>query len=252
MLRIRSRSGLRVVSGSPATAASAGSARRGRGRGRGRRRRDLGRPLASARSVCSTARSGARPAQSRSRRTSRACEKYSRASTASPRKAAIPTYAPTRSTSSTLLLRERLDVLAGAVLRPVPTDANTSRASSASAWARYASSRRSTSPSTRSKTLLDPLRLERDALGAQDAVRVRGDRPLARAEQLLAQLLAGPRADDLDRYLVRGSWPDSRIMLRARSMIFTCSPISSTKVSPPRAMFAARITSCTASGIVMK
>ena len=60
------------------------------------------------------------------------------------------------------------------------------------------------------------------------------------------------RAPTISIGISSGSWPDNRIMLRARSMIFTCSPISRTNVSPPRAMFAARITSCTASGIVMK
>ena len=42
-------------------------------------------------------------------------------------------------------------------------------------------------------------------------------------------------------------------MLWARSTIFTGSPMSSTKTSPlPAPMSPARITSCTASGIVMK
>ena len=119
----------------------------------------------------------------------------------------------------------------------VPTAVNASRASSASACARYASSRSLHQPLDPLEHVLDPLGLERRAR-AQDAVRVRGNRPLAGAEQLLAQLLARPRADDLDRDLASGSCPESRIMLRARSMIFTCSPISSTNVSPPRAMLA--------------
>ena len=41
-------------------------------------------------------------------------------------------------------------------------------------------------------------------------------------------------------------------MLRARSRMRTGSPMSSTKMSPPSAMPVASITSCTASGIVMK
>ena len=41
-------------------------------------------------------------------------------------------------------------------------------------------------------------------------------------------------------------------MSSARSMIRTGSPISSTNTSPPWASEPARITSCTASGIVMK
>ena len=49
-----------------------------------------------------------------------------------------------------------------------------------------------------------------------------------------------------------GSWPDSLIMLWARSTIRTGSPISSTKISPPSASAPERMISCTASGIVMK
>ena len=49
-----------------------------------------------------------------------------------------------------------------------------------------------------------------------------------------------------------GSRPESRIISRARSMIRTGSPISSTNTSPPRASEPERITSWTASGIVMK
>ena len=49
-----------------------------------------------------------------------------------------------------------------------------------------------------------------------------------------------------------GSKPASRIMLAARSTIFTGSPISSTKTSPPVASSPERMMSCTASGIVMK
>ena len=49
-----------------------------------------------------------------------------------------------------------------------------------------------------------------------------------------------------------GSWPESRIMLRARSRIRTGSPISSTKISDPLPMTEACRTNCTASGMVMK
>ena len=49
-----------------------------------------------------------------------------------------------------------------------------------------------------------------------------------------------------------GSSFEKRIMSRARSMIRTGSPISSTNTSPPCASEPERITSCTASGIVMK
>src|SRR5688572_4824764 len=153
-------------------------------------------------SICSRVRSGARPAQSRSRRTSRACEKYSSASTASPRKAAIPTYAPTRSTSSTLLLRERLDVLAGAVLRRRADRREDLAGELCQRLGEIGLVPALHQPLDPLEDLLDPLRLELDALGAQDAVRVRGDRTLARAEQLLAQLFACPCADDLDRDLV--------------------------------------------------
>ena len=41
-------------------------------------------------------------------------------------------------------------------------------------------------------------------------------------------------------------------MLRARSMIFTGSPISSTKISPPVPSEPDRMMSWTASGMVMK
>ena len=46
--------------------------------------------------------------------------------------------------------------------------------------------------------------------------------------------------------------PESWIMRCARSMIFTGSPISSMKISPPSDMEAAWSTSCTASGMLMK
>src|SRR5919201_1617450 len=49
-----------------------------------------------------------------------------------------------------------------------------------------------------------------------------------------------------------GSSPANLIMSRARSMIETGSPMSSTNTSPPCASEPERITSCTASGIVMK
>ena len=49
-----------------------------------------------------------------------------------------------------------------------------------------------------------------------------------------------------------GSSFEKRIMSRARSMIFTGSPISSTKTSPPCEREPERITSWTASGMVMK
>ena len=50
---------------------------------------------------------------------------------------------------------------------------------------------------------IHPFRIERRPLGPQDTVRLGGDRPLRRVEQLLAQLLAGAAADDLDRHVVR-------------------------------------------------
>ena len=46
--------------------------------------------------------------------------------------------------------------------------------------------------------------------------------------------------------------PAISIILRARSTIFTDSPMSRTKTSPPRAIAAACITSCAASGMSMK
>jgi len=49
-----------------------------------------------------------------------------------------------------------------------------------------------------------------------------------------------------------GSSPEKRIMSCASSMIETGSPISSTNTSPPCASEPDLITSCTASGIVMK
>jgi len=56
-------------------------------------------------------------------------------------------------------------------------------------------------------------------------------------------------------YTMRMSVSDSserRIMSRARSTIFTGSPMSITKISPPNPMQPACSTSCAASGIDMK
>jgi hypothetical protein len=49
-----------------------------------------------------------------------------------------------------------------------------------------------------------------------------------------------------------GTRPEKRIICSARSRIRTGSPISSANTSPPCASEPERMTSCTASGIVMK
>ena len=80
----------------------------------------------------------------------------------------------------------------------------------------------------------------------------RGERALVVGEQLLVELLARPQAGELDAHVALGESPDSRISSRARSTIFTGSPMSSTKISPPRPISPACSTSCAASGIDMK
>ena len=81
---------------------------------------------------------------------------------------------------------------------------------------------------------LDPVRLERALHGADDLLRGRRLGPLARVEELLVDLLAGTAARRSRCAMsTSGSSPARRIMLRARSTIFTGSPISSTNTSPP-------------------
>jgi hypothetical protein len=69
--------------------------------------------------------------------------------------------------------------------------------------------------------------------GADDLVGRRGLRALAGVEELLVDLLARRRPISSIAMSTLGLEPDSRIMLRARSMICTGSPISSTNTSPP-------------------
>ena len=128
-----------------------------------------------------------------------------------------------------------------------------SAASSPTLAASAAASPSSTSQLTWSNVSCSQAGSSARMLGAQDLLRGRRLRPLVRVEQLLVQLLARAAARSTSIAMSRsGSSPESRIMSRARSMIFTGSPISSTKTSPPCTSEPARITSWTASGIVMK
>jgi hypothetical protein len=79
----------------------------------------------------------------------------------------------------------------------------------------------------------------------------RGQRVLVVGEQFLVELLARPQAGVLDADLVLVRSPRAG-SCRARSAIFTGSPMSSTKISPPRPIRPACSTSCVASGIDMK
>jgi len=73
------------------------------------------------------------------------------------------------------------------------------------------------------------------------------DRRIRIRHQFLEQFLPGAQARELDRDLV-GVCPDIRIRSRARSTIFTGSPMSSTSTWPLSPMAAACSTSRAASG----
>jgi hypothetical protein len=72
------------------------------------------------------------------------------------------------------------------------------------------------------------LRVDRLALGEDDLLRARGLRPLVVVEQLLVSFSPGRRPTTSMATSLPGRRPDSSIMSRARSMIFTGSPISRT------------------------
>ena len=94
--------------------------------------------------------------------------------------------------------------------------------------------------------------IERIAARERDLVGGRGLGALEGVEQVLVQLLARSAAHDLDGDVAPRSSPDSSIMSRASCMIDTASPICRTNSSPPSPSEPARMTSCTASGMVMK
>ena len=101
--------------------------------------------------------------------------------------------------------------------------------------------------------LLDPGRVDRGRVGAQDLRRGRRLGLLVGVEQLLVQLLARARGRrSRSRCPCPGSSPEKRIMSLGQVDDRTGSPISSTNTSPPCASEPARMTSWTASGIVMK
>src|SRR5215207_47236 len=177
--------------------------------------------VASATTRCSSsrARSGARPAHSRRRLSSRACEKYSSDSTARPKKAAMPTYTPYFSTwpwkesASRTMCNEPL------ILGAVPAGTRLQRNHRAGIERRrhLAHGGQLThlhrqgggvavehEPSDLVERLLLPGRIEARMLGPEDLLRRRRLRPLVRVEQLLVQLLARPRADHLDRDVALG------------------------------------------------
>src|SRR4051794_23166043 len=149
----------------------------------------------------SAARSGARPAHSRRRFTSRAWEKYRAESTASPGMAAMPAYAPTCSINRTASTDPTLLGVAErnrGVRHPAPLRQHRHHCRKALGVARVHELL------DLGERLLDPLRVERRALRNEDPVLAGRARPLVAVEQLLVQLLAWPAADDLDRHVAVG------------------------------------------------